>query len=316
MTESLWAITCYFDPFNSRHRLAAFHEFRRRLSVPLVVVELAFDGNFQLSRDDADVLIQVRGGSILWQKERLLNLALGALPAHVEAVAWLDCDIAFLREHWSEAVTAELREYAIVQPFRWLRYQRCGEPVERGGHPADDAFESAACRLVHGKLPDDVYQMPGLSQRLRYAPGIAWAARRSLLDAHGLYDAGVIGGGDKLIFLAAVGRYQRVGRWMGPAHQRHFNNWARPFSNAVSGRISYVDGEVVHLWHGDLEGRRYYERLQGFEEFEFDPDHDLARTPEGIWQWNSAKPELHAFVRDQLSMVAEHSLAFANGGRR
>jgi hypothetical protein len=41
-----------------------------------VTVELSFDGRFELAGSDADILIQLSGGAVLWQKERLLNLAL------------------------------------------------------------------------------------------------------------------------------------------------------------------------------------------------------------------------------------------------
>jgi hypothetical protein len=56
--------------------------FRANLGAPLVTVELSFDGRFELTDQDADVLIQLCGGALLWQKERLLNLALKAVPSN------------------------------------------------------------------------------------------------------------------------------------------------------------------------------------------------------------------------------------------
>jgi len=50
-------------------------------------VELSFDGRFELTDDDADILVQLSGGAVLWQKERLLNLALNAVPSAVKNVA-------------------------------------------------------------------------------------------------------------------------------------------------------------------------------------------------------------------------------------
>ncbi len=153
--------------------------------------------------------------------------------------------------------------------------------------------------------------MPGMSRSLRYVPGGAWAARRSLLDRHGFYDTAVLGGGDKLMFSAAAGRYDPIGKWMCPAHQKHFSHWAGPFAQSVDGRISYVEGDLVHLWHGDVCSRRYYERIVGFEDFQFDPAEDLALTPEGVWRWNSQKADMHAFVREQLSLLLPQRAAVA-----
>jgi hypothetical protein len=299
----LWAITSYFDPFNCGHRLPAYREFRRRLPVPLVAVELRFGGCFQLEPNDADILIRVSGGSVLWQKERLLNIALRALPAHVGAVAWLDCDVVLLREDWPEAVLERLQDFEMVQPFRHGHYQERGECVEKYLQARDGAYESAAFRFAQGSLPEEAYRMPGMSLKLRYMPGMAWVARRELLDGHGFYDTGVIGGGDKLMFSAAAGRYERIARWMSPAHLSHYCTWARPFAESVKGRISYLEGHLIHLWHGHTGTNRYYERSVGFEEFQFDPGRDLAMTRHGVWRWNSDKLEMQAFVRDQLSLL-------------
>ena len=79
--DELWAITSYFNPASYRRRLANFNTFRQHLPIPLVAVELAYDADFELQEADAEILIQLRGGALLWQKERLLNVALQALPA-------------------------------------------------------------------------------------------------------------------------------------------------------------------------------------------------------------------------------------------
>ena len=49
--------------------------------------------SFDLSEGDADILIQLRGRDVMWQKERLLNLALRALPDECRKVVWVDCDV-------------------------------------------------------------------------------------------------------------------------------------------------------------------------------------------------------------------------------
>jgi hypothetical protein len=77
----VWAIASYYNPVGYRRRLANYRLFRANLGIPLVTVELSFDGRFELAEDDADILIQLTGGAVLWQKERLLNLAAKAVPA-------------------------------------------------------------------------------------------------------------------------------------------------------------------------------------------------------------------------------------------
>src|SRR5215204_6644330 len=92
--QPLWAITSYFNPMRYGRRLANYRLFREHLKVPLLTVELSFGAeDFELREGEADILVQLRGQDILWQKERLLNVALGELPSGCTKVVWLDCDV-------------------------------------------------------------------------------------------------------------------------------------------------------------------------------------------------------------------------------
>jgi hypothetical protein len=325
----LWAITAYFDPFAIGHRLDIFRRFRRHLGVPLLAVEIGFNNRFDLTPDDAEILIRVPGGSIMWQKERLLNLAIKALPGHVEGVVWTDSDVVFLREDWAAAVQERLQDFEMVQPFRSLYYLDEGELPENFQPAAGRAFDSIASLYANGCFPDRAFRTRGLSQRLHYAPGMAWAARRVTLDSCGLYDAEILGCGDKLAFAAAVGRSAdaAISIGMGGAQARHYHDWAERFHRLVRGQVSYVEGDLLHQWHGSLADRRYSERFHRFDQFDFDPRSDLATTPDGAWRWNSDKPDLHKFVLTQMKLMqpaqpcgehgdlVEHGFAVASDGR-
>ena len=63
-------------------------------------------------------LLRIRSEHVLWQKERLINVALGHLPKHVKKVAWLDCDILFSNPNWLIETSELLDNYPIVQPFQ------------------------------------------------------------------------------------------------------------------------------------------------------------------------------------------------------
>ena len=97
----LWAITSYFNPVGYASRLRNYRIFRANLAPPLAAVELSLNGQFELRRDDAEIVVQIAGGDVLWQKERLLNVALGRLPADCDQVAWLDCDVIFAAQDWA-----------------------------------------------------------------------------------------------------------------------------------------------------------------------------------------------------------------------
>src|SRR4051794_19189777 len=110
-------VTSYFNPMKSRRRLANYRAFRSRLTTPLLTIELSFDGQFQLKTAYADHLFQLSGGDVMWQKERLLNIALAALPDGVEDVAWIDCDVVFESTDWPQQAKNALKSDNIIQLF-------------------------------------------------------------------------------------------------------------------------------------------------------------------------------------------------------
>jgi hypothetical protein len=307
--DPLWAIACYFNPFGSVRRLSNFRSFRGRLGARLVAVELSLDGRFDLAERDADRLLRIQGGAALWQKERLLNLALGALPDDCAYVAWLDADIVFADRDWKERVCGALRRDPLVQVFDRLVEAGPAEDMDEllasgNGRPSRRALTAG---LRQGQFDLEVFGRIGGSLETGYTPGHGWAARRSLLDRFGLYDAFVLGTGDKAIAAAAYGRFDPLVASIGlhPAHAKHYRAWAEPFSRAVDGRVGFCRNTIAHLWHGDLVRRRYRTRYLDFRGYGFDPARDLRLTESGAWGWSSPKTEMHAYVRRYLESRCE-----------
>lgn len=299
--HGLWAITSYFNPATYRNRLKNYRIFRRRLAVPLVTVELSCGADFELDERDADVLVQIRGRDVLWQKERLLNLVLQALPPRCDTVAWIDCDVVFDRSDWPGDASRLLERMPLVQLFH-TRYNLPAEtlPEQAAARANHAAGGSVACKVARRVVSPEVVGEAGCVGRYGIALGLAWAAPRRLLETHGLYDAGILGGGDRALACAAFGQFDGLrDTWLANQHQLvHFRTWARPFRDAVAGAIGCVDGAIFHLWHGHRDDRRYIERYAGLRQFAFDPWHDIAIDPAGCWRWNTNKTEMHRYVRD------------------
>src|SRR5262249_51405513 len=138
-----------------------------------------------------DRTVRVVGKSVLWHRERLLNLALARLPPACEYVAWLDADVLFDVNSWPYILADRLREFEVVQPFQRVIHLPPGHRRFRGevrAHNHGVAWQAATqanwfARRLRGELPFA-------------ATGFAWAARRSALPADGLYDRQVLGNGD------------------------------------------------------------------------------------------------------------------------
>ena len=298
-TSPLWAISSYFNPAGFRNRLRNYRVFRESLNVPLVTVEASFDGRFELGEGDADVLVQLRCGSILWQKERLLNIALSRLPPECRAVAWVDCDVLIDGEDWPSLALEALEAYRLVHLFR-TRHDLPPESNSSLPLLPDEStgVESVASRIARGHATaadfgDNQAGLLGCSSR-----GYAWVARRGLLERHGFYDACILGGADLAILCAAVGRFElpRSALRMSVAAERHYLTWARPFHESVQSSVGYINVQLFHLWHGTRENRRVDERFEILKDANFDPTLDIAMGDQGCWVWNSNKPDLHARI--------------------
>jgi hypothetical protein len=299
-TSNLWAITSYYNPCDYSTRLDNFRTFRRYLGVPLVAVELAHDGKCDLNDGDAEVLIQVQHGAVLWQKERLLNIALQAIPPHVQYVAWIDCDMIFERTDWAEAARTELMSSTITQLFACGYYLGQNDSLDIV-RPAGDAECTAIAHTIKMD-PAAVHDFrPGThhgAQRRLFGGG--WAARRDLLERHGFYDALILGSGDRALACAAVGRFNDAASTacLDAVRTTHYLRWAAPFAREVSGRVGCIEGVILHLWHGEIGNRMYLPRHQGLSHYAFDPYNDISLNDEGAWEWATPRPELHEFVRN------------------
>jgi hypothetical protein len=297
-----WAITSYWNAVHYRRKYANYRSFREHLNVPLVAVELAFEDDFELRKEDADILIQLRGGDVLWQKERLLNLALRALPDSCRNVTWVDCDVVFGLPDWHELAAKLLKRASLVQLFsRVYRMPPDWKPGQQ--IPSDAELLHGSPYLIASGMPVTTCLSTPASQ-ISCGHGYAWAASRRLLDRHGLYDALVIGGADSAIARAAYGRFDDALR-LQALHRDHYLAWAQPFHRSVASNVTFLDGDIFHLWHGKTTDRRYRARNEEFMRFQFNPFTDLVADRNGAWRWNSDRREMHDYVRNYFVVRRE-----------
>jgi hypothetical protein len=301
---NFWVVTSYYNPCGYRSRRTNYDHFRSALTAPLLTVELARPGHFELQDGGADLLVRVESEDVMWHKERLLNLALEHLPPECTELAWVDCDVIFESEAWIEEASRALEKYPLVQCF-----------TQMDNLPPDFALSTPLSAQVTSSRPslgarrqrgEDVFTAgeASFAAAVRYgvawscAAGVAWCTHRDTLAAVGLYDTMIVGGGDGALAHAALGEQDRAVRLfrLGPAHREHYLRWAARFHDAVRAGVGVIDGTVYHLWHGEVRDRQYNLRHAILRKFSFDPSADLAVAPAGCWCWSSDKPSLHQAV--------------------
>ncbi len=305
----MFVVTSYFNPMKSHRRLSNYRAFRSRLGVPVLTVELSFDGQFELASADADRLIQVSGGDVMWQKERLLNVAIAAVPEDVENVAWIDCDVIFASKDWCQAAEKALTSDRIIQLFSEVRY------LDRSSTESlifDSVPElvrlSAGSQLVNSEFKDVCLVKPASADAPKVpwpANGFAFAAKRSIICESKFYDHGILDGNDILFLCAIYAEFEIAMDRLNhnEMQRRHYLKWGQRASELFGGRVGHIPGTIYHLWHGDLANRNYMGRhrlLAGF-----DPDRDIQREPDGAWLWSDPCSELAQNVKNYFKSRKE-----------
>ena len=231
--------------------------------------------------------------------------AIAALPPSCTKVAWLDADVIFERRDWAEAASEALERVPLLQLFDEAVRLPPGVDRDRGEGDRYPGFASTYAAGPQLLLSGD-FARHGHT-------GFAWAARRELLDRHGLYDACIAGSGDHMMAHAFCGDWEGpcIRRILGPGgpHRAYFRAWSQRLYREVRARVGFVEGKLLHLWHGEIANRRYVLRNRELATFAFDPACDLRLGSTGCWEWASAKPELHAWARTYFAQRREDEAA-------
>ncbi|WP_166830839.1 hypothetical protein [Thalassoroseus pseudoceratinae] len=297
--RKLGVVTCHFNPCRYTRPVQNYIRFAAGIAasqLELYTVELAFDDEpFQLCEHVApDRHLRYRVSSkygVLWQKERLLNLGLAALPDCYDAVAWIDADLLFANQNWPEIALQKLSETPVVQLFsRVMDTDATGQLIAPPRSGIGHVLGTPALKGQYGR------------------PGGAWAAwRETIVD--GLYDRHVLGGGDSIMVHAWQGKVQQAQSYAG-LKSNWLNEYAARQTPRVQGRIGYVPGDAVHLYHGTRARRRYVDRYQILRRGGYDPATDIT-DDNGPLTWSEfaqeRKPKMIAEVARYFATRQEDS---------
>jgi hypothetical protein len=267
-------IACYFNPQRNPYRLIAFREFYNSIKhLNHYIVECVIGDTKPELLDEFPSLniSRVYTDDLLWHKETLLNNIVTWLPKELKYVFWVDTDVIFTNKNWLVEATQKLRDGVnLIQPFEYCVHlnQDQTEPqfnLRLEKIYASDAkkrhiklWKSFGANHVLGNSGNQNYDVHG-------HVGFAWGARREVLDAVPLYDRALIGGADHIIAHAGAGQIGHTCITKSFTDDiEAVNEWSRKFFAVVKGKIEYVEGDLYHIWHGDIEKREYLKRIQDF----------------------------------------------------
>ena len=157
------------------------------------------------------------------------------------------------------------------------------------------------CRHCPCHCPDpwDPYYQAGVFRgRLQFHPGhagYAWAATRYALDTlGGLIDWSVCGANDHHMARAFIGDINMSVHKDAPERfKASLRTWGDR-AELLKPKIGYMPGLVTHFWHGPKANRQYRTRWQILNENHFDPQLDLKRDAQGLYQLTGRNKKLVA----------------------
>lgn len=339
MKSRLWGITCYFNPVANRGNLRyenyqRFRQISQKQGLPLCAIELLYDDENEgkghlFAPQDGEKVIHVRVSrerGVLWQKERLLNIALEALPDECDMVCWIDADIIFSDNDWVAKTIWKLSvdggDCSVIQPFSvvcMLPRDWQEDPLEMEETLAESPHRIRASGVfaeIYSKYLDahpveqKVVAPPSLTENFpvsaEFQPaldllvpsiggktGLVWAARRELLNQlGGFYDCNAIGGGDCILYAAFNVIENLDTSAYSDAHAASIKSYLQRAHDVMHGvRVGCLDGLIMHMWHGKMKNRRYGVRNTILATHNFDPAKHLTLNKDNVWEWNETTPK-------------------------
>lgn len=321
--EPLYVITPVFNAARYRSRWRLYADFKKMVAEAgaiLYTIEVAFgDRDFVVTSPDDPRNIQLRTFHELWLKEALINLAVQRLPLGWGKMAFIDADTHFARYDWANETLHLLEHYPVIQ--MWSQLHDLNSKHELVGTIRSFAdYWNEHGPVDGGKLPykeDFHYPYPSTTKPgYPGAPGLAWAMRREAWDQlGGLIDWGILGASDWYMAHALTGQCNRVVRpdqgrmgemfleWEDRARKSLWNE------RAILGNLGVMPGVVFHYWHGAKAGRLYGTREQILAKNEFNPDLDLKRDWQGLYQVTNRKPQLRRDLQWYFGQRSEDALS-------
>lgn len=296
--EKLHVITVISNPVRYKSRYKLYKNFEKYMNsnpnVVLYTAEMAYgDRPFEVTDANNPNHLQLRSADELWHKENMMNLVLHKLPNDWKYVAWVDADVIFSRPDWAEETIHQLQHYHVVQMF-----SECRDLDDKySGVPGSDMKGMIWCHYnMEQSSTDKAY-----GKRQGHC-GYAWAARRETLEfTGGFLDVSILGSGDYQMATAFLGNISTSigGVKYHPDYIKALHNWGEK-AKKIRNNVGYVEGLLLHNWHGAKLNRGYKDRWKILVEHKYNPLTDIERDWQGLYKLVDDGSKKYIELRDDL----------------
>lgn len=309
ITDPLYVVTSVFNSPRFRSRWKLFENFAHMVEdadAILYAVEVCF-GDREPVLPGLNILppermLILRTHHELWLKENALNLLVQRLPTDWRYVAWLDADIQFVRPDWDDEIIQILQHVHILQP--WTQALDLSSDFEMNIEPPFSTLHQSVGWAVREGLPvlPSAYYYGGAPGGKFYHPGFAWATKREIWDGlGGLLDIAILGSADNYMAQALLGQVDVIiPQGVSEPYREAILEWQQRAEAVVGRNVGATNGLILHQWHGPKLNRNYRGRNQILIDTCFNPDTDLKRDWQGVWQLSHRNDERTRMLRDRV----------------
>jgi len=272
MNDKLYVILPYFNfvgyKSNERNLNIFLKNFKSYSNAELIIVEGFIDENARLDDFGDQVFkhIKVKLHDVLWVKENLINIGFSSLE-NWQYGCWIDRDIQFANPNWALESIEKLKHCDIIQPFTDCLYLDNNFKIS---HENNEYFREKGYNTITSFCEWFIDPKMQKKPNTLSHSGHVWCINKNFYDKiGGLCDKCIVGGGDG--FLA-----QAIKQNFGHFHYRLLGNVYRDYcEKSKDAKVDYLDGLIMHNYHGQIKERNYTVRLGIFNERGFNIEKDL-----------------------------------------
>jgi hypothetical protein len=271
--EFLYVIVPFFNFFNSKNLSLNLNFFvsnlKKHKNIRIVLVEGVYENNNQLKdfSDDVYKHIKVNLPDILWVKENLINIGFDSVSDEWQYGCWIDRDVAFANPFWVGNTIEKLKNCDVLQPWVECTYldenfqtQNIKDFIKQDKVLSYCYSSISEKKLFKDNIDPEEYNNILLPDIFKHS-GQAWCINRNFYDKLGkLYDKAILGAFDGFLCHFLENNKNIF---------YHFKDIVDPemdyqISKLKNAKIDYVNGMILHHYHGTLSSRGYIDRYSIF----------------------------------------------------
>jgi len=297
----LYLILPYFDftkcAFSKKNLDLFISTYSQRANLRIILCEGIYDQELPDYSNKIFKHLKFKLKNILWVKENLINLAIKSLPQDAEFIAWSDRDIYFTNPLWVEHTIEKLKTYDVIQPWSEVIHLDSSNNLSLI-KKSEENFSFADKSILYASINYSEDE-----NRVSTSTGQIWAMNRSFYEKiEKINDIEIVGGADSIIanlcILQKPYYEKRLEMKLTPKSKNSWLLYREKFKNV---KYSYVDGVIIHYWHGALIDRLYTPRSSILKYLDYDPIDDITYDENGVLQFTEKGKRFESLITEYFT---------------